>query len=305
VARLRDTHVARFGASKVSIIQDAALPAPLETLKASGTAHIQVISVEPHYAKYKAMGRVGSFELNHLVDEFLLETPFTKSGKARGDVKAQCMRHLIMKVETGTSFPYVKKRLRIVQQETHEMEPIDVALDAMTKKCDSLERVVSAKSKEGDKEGAHPDMKGLQLQLQGIVSIQVNSGPMEYASVFLSTQTRDQFAAKKVKELQEQFARMLSLVDMGLKRNNLTIQADQREYQRDLQDKYVAMTRDLEPLLGKAVKSKSRGGVDGYGSILKRISYSSASSQAKMLGGGAPVMFLGGSARVEARGSTA
>jgi len=224
VARLRDTHVARFGASKVTIIQDAALPAPLETLKACGTAHIQVISVEPHYAKYKAMGRVGSFELNHLVDEFLLETPFTKSGKARGDVKAQCMRHLIMKVETGTSFPYVKKRLRIVQQETHEMEPIDVALDAMTKKCDSLERVVSAKSKEGDKEGAHPDMKGLQLQLQGIVSIQVNSGPMEYASVFLSTQTRDQFAAKKVKELQEQFARMLSLVDMGLKRNNLTIQ---------------------------------------------------------------------------------
>ena len=81
-------------------------------------------------------------------------------------------------------------------------------------------------------------------------------------------------------------------------------QADQREYQRDLQDKFVVMTRDLGPLLGKALKSKGQGRLDGYESTLKRISYSSASSQAKMLGGGAPVMFLG-TARVETRGSTA
>ena len=84
---------------------------------------------------------------------------------------------------------------------------------------------------------------------------------MEYASVFLSPQTRGEFAAKKVKQLQGQFGRMLSLVDVGLKRNNLTIQADQREYQRDLQQKFFAMSRDLEPLLGKQAPVTSRSSV--------------------------------------------
>ena len=51
---------------------------------------------------------------------------------------------------------------------------------------------------------------------------------MEYASVFLSPQTRDNFESKKVNQLQEEFTRLLSLVDVGLKRNNVSIQVPYR-----------------------------------------------------------------------------
>jgi hypothetical protein len=89
-------------------------------------------------------------------------------------------------VEEGHTFPSVKKRLKVVRNEKLVLEPIDVAIKAMDTKVKGLERVVNAKSKPDAKDGAHPDHIGLQLQLQGIVSIQVNEGPMECVVVLLA-----------------------------------------------------------------------------------------------------------------------
>ena len=47
----------------------------------------------------------------------------------------------------------------------------------MRKKATALEALVAS---------AHPNKVLMQLQLQGIVSLQVNSGPMEFANVFLA-----------------------------------------------------------------------------------------------------------------------
>lgn len=57
-----------------------------------------------------------------------------------------------------------------------ELEPIDVAIEEMTKKVNTIRTIVVRK---------RTDMKMLQMQLQGSLSLQVNAGPMEYASVFL------------------------------------------------------------------------------------------------------------------------
>ena len=158
------------------------------------------------------------FDENHDVRELVFETPFTVSGKARGSVEAQCKRKTIVTLEEGLSFPYLKKRLRVVAQRELVMEPIDVAIEEMEAKVSSLINVVRSQ-----------DMVMLQMQVQGIVSMQVNAGPTEFASVFLS-KTKASQPPEKVAALQMLFAEMLHLVDEALHINDRLISDDQQEY---------------------------------------------------------------------------
>ena len=72
------------------------------------------------------------------------------------------------------------------------------------------------------------DMVMLQMQVQGIVSMQVNSGPQEFASVFLD-RTKSSHPPEKIETLQSCFGRMLHLVDEALHINNRLISDDQQE----------------------------------------------------------------------------
>ena len=278
--RLRDVHVARFGASRVNMIQDSK---KLDLGKLDpNMAHIQVVAVDPYFEPEDAESRVGTFEFNHGVSAFSLETPFTKGGKAHGTAATQCLELLVMKVADGLSFPCGVKRLEIKKWDTLILNPIDVAIKAMKKKIDGLDRIVSAKGPASkDARGPHPDMKGLQLQLQGIVSIQVNAGPMEYANVFLNSS--DTFDPEKITALQEHFGRMLQLVDLGLKRNAKTISEDQEEYQRDLEEKYELMRQALQPMLDDDNDQAALDDATGHDmhDVLQQIGHSAVSSPSR------------------------
>jgi hypothetical protein len=47
-------------------------------------------------------------------ERFIFETPFTKSGKAHGDTAEQYKRKTVLTLESY--FPYLKKRLKVVQK---------------------------------------------------------------------------------------------------------------------------------------------------------------------------------------------
>lgn len=49
------------------------------------------------------------------------------------------------------------------------------------------------------------DVKKLQLRLQGSVCVQVNAGPLAYATAFLDPTRRGQFPEVKVEELKDIF----------------------------------------------------------------------------------------------------
>ncbi len=74
-------------------------------------------------------------------------------------------------VAASHSFPYVKKRILVVYHKEEVLTPIEVAIDEMTQKVAELEDVVNLKD---------PDVKKLQLKLQGSVSAQVLSGVNTY-----------------------------------------------------------------------------------------------------------------------------
>ena len=92
------------------------------------------------------------------------------------------------------SFPYVKKRIQVTKKRTTELTPIEVAIDQMQTKVSELEEVVFTRP---------TDAKKLQLILQGSVCVQVNAGPLAYASVFLDPMTVAMYPEEKVEELKD------------------------------------------------------------------------------------------------------
>ena len=76
------------------------------------------------------------------------------------------------------AFPYVKKRIAIIYHHSENLSPIDFAVDEMSKKVTELNEVVYQ---------TKPDLKQLQLKLQGCVSAQVSKKVTELNEVVYQT----------------------------------------------------------------------------------------------------------------------
>ena len=63
-------------------------------------------------------------------------------------------------------FPYVEKRIVVDMVQSFELSPIEVACESMKRSIKDLKAVTVSKQ---------PDMKRLQLKLQGCVGTQVNA----------------------------------------------------------------------------------------------------------------------------------
>ncbi|OBS79281.1 hypothetical protein A6R68_18330, partial [Neotoma lepida] len=111
-------------------------------------AYIQVTYVTPFFEEKEIEDRKTDFEMHHNINRFVFETPFTLSGKKHAS-------HL---------FPYVKKRIQVISQSSTELNPIEVAIDEMSKKVSELNQLCTTDE---------VDMIRLQLKLQGSVSVKV------------------------------------------------------------------------------------------------------------------------------------
>lgn len=67
-------------------------------------------------------------------------------------------------------FPYVKKRIQVISQSSTELNPIEVAIDEMSRKVSELNQLCTTEE---------VDMIRLQLKLQGSVSVKVSKQPPE------------------------------------------------------------------------------------------------------------------------------
>ena len=94
-----------------------------------------------------------------------------------------------------------------------ELSPIEVAVEDMKAKVTDLTEVVCQRT---------PDIKKLQLKLQGSVSVQVHAGPVAYAEVFLSKRAGDKWHHNKIAALKEHF-RYAMFDSVQLSRNDSQI----------------------------------------------------------------------------------
>ncbi|XP_053314862.1 dedicator of cytokinesis protein 10 isoform X2 [Spea bombifrons] len=249
--RLLKLYADKFGADNVKIIQDSNKVNPKDL--DSKFAYIQVTYVTPYFDEKETEDRKTDFERHHNINRFVFETPFTLSGKKHGGVEEQCKRRTIL--TTSHSFPYVKKRIQVVKQTSTELNPIEVAIDEMSKKVLELQQLCLM-------EGV--DMIRLQLKLQGSVSVKVNAGPMAYARAFLTETNANNYPESQVKHLKDIFRQFADTCGLALEVNERLIKEDQLEYQEEMKSHYRDILAELsevmnEPMTYKEDPTKHQG----------------------------------------------
>lgn len=239
--RLQRLYSSKFGEGVVKMMTDSASVDPSEL--DPKFAHIQVTHVTPYFDKTDLEERQTEFEQNHDICRFMFETPFTKDGKkTRGMPQEQWKRRAILTTEK--SFPYVTKRIRVVDRVIEELSPIEVALDEMQARVLELEEVALSKP---------TDAKKLQLRLQGSVCVQVNAGPLAYAHAFLEPSQVELYPDDKVEDLRDVFREFVKICYAALQVNSKIITAEQQEYQEVLRQNYHKLCQELSQLFGEPV----------------------------------------------------
>ncbi|XP_027446421.1 dedicator of cytokinesis protein 9 isoform X7 [Zalophus californianus] len=238
--RLLKLYSDKFGSENVKMIQDSGKVNPKDL--DSKYAYIQVTHVVPFFDEKELQERKTEFERSHNIRRFMFEMPFTQTGKRQGGVEEQCKRRTIL--TAIHCFPYVKKRIPVMYQHHTDLNPIEVAIDEMSKKVAELRQLCSS---------AEVDMIKLQLKLQGSVSVQVNAGPLAYARAFLDDTNTKRYPDNKVKLLKEVFRQFVEACGQALAVNERLIKEDQLEYQEEMKANYREMAKELSEIMHEQI----------------------------------------------------
>ncbi|XP_077960831.1 dedicator of cytokinesis protein 10 isoform X12 [Gasterosteus aculeatus] len=249
--RLLKLYSDKFGADNVKMIQDSNKVNPKDL--DPKFAYIQVTYVVPYFDEKEQQDKRTDFERHHNINRFVFETPFTLSGKKHGDVEEQCKRRTIL--TTSSSFPYLKKRIQVVEQQSTEMNPIEVAIDEMSHKVSELNQLCNMEE---------VDMIRLQLKLQGSVSVKVNAGPMAYARAFLEEKNAKKYPDNQVKLLKEIFRQFADACGQALDVNERLIKEDQLEYQEEMRAHYRDMLTELSGVMNEQIPHTRQPGTERH-----------------------------------------
>ncbi|XP_036055618.1 dedicator of cytokinesis protein 9 isoform X10 [Onychomys torridus] len=238
--RLLKLYSDKFGSENVKMIQDSGKVNPKDL--DSKFAYIQVTHVTPFFDEKELQERKTEFERCHNIRRFMFEMPFTQTGKRQGGVEEQCKRLTIL--TAIHCFPYVKKRIPVMYQHHTDLNPIEVAIDEMSRKVAELRQLCAS---------AEVDMIKLQLKLQGSVSVQVNAGPLAYARAFLDDTNTKRYPDNKVKLLKEVFRQFVEACGQALAVNERLIKEDQLEYQEEMKANYREMAKELSDIMREQI----------------------------------------------------
>nr|VZI45604.1 unnamed protein product [Spirometra erinaceieuropaei] len=240
-ARLKEYYDKRFGNSNVFVLKDSK-KVNSEDLD-EGKLYIQITYVEPYYSQFEARRKATIFGRNYGIKKFLIVTPFTMSGAARGRLTEQYQRNTI--ITTARTFPYLTTRVEIVAREDVVLSPMEVALQDVIQRNRQLTRALTVHP---------PDAKFLQMVLQGCVSTTVNQGPLEVARLFLGhssprTGTDGEDTLRIKNSLRISLKEFLRKSEEAIDVNRRLIGPDQEEYQQELERSFGEIKRQMSPLL--------------------------------------------------------
>ncbi|XP_077600293.1 dedicator of cytokinesis protein 8-like isoform X2 [Stigmatopora nigra] len=238
--RLENFYGQCFGEDVLVMIKDST-PVDRKQLNPK-KAYIQVTYVEPYFDDYEMKDRLTNFEKNFNLRRFLYTTPFTKSGRPRGELNEQYKRKTIL--TTMHAFPYVKTRINVIQKEEFDLTPIEVAIEDMQKKTRELAVATHREQ---------PDAVMLQMLLQGSVGATVNQGPLEVAQVFLNEIPVDPKLFRHHNKLRLCFKEFIMRCGEAVEKNKHLITSDQKEYQQELKKNYNRLRENLRPMLERKI----------------------------------------------------
>uniref|UniRef100_A0A671L4A2 Dedicator of cytokinesis 8 n=1 Tax=Sinocyclocheilus anshuiensis TaxID=1608454 RepID=A0A671L4A2_9TELE len=238
--RLENFYSQCFGDGVLEMIKDST---PVDRKKLNpNKAYIQITFVEPYFDDYEMKDRLTNFEKNFNLRRFMYTTPFTKSGRPRGELNEQYKRKTIL--TTMHAFPYIKTRINVIQKEEFDLTPIEVAIEDMQKKTRELAEATHREK---------PDAVMLQMVLQGSVTATVNQGPLEVAQVFLNEIPADPKLFRHHNKLRLCFKEFILRCGEAIEKNKQLITPDQKEYQQEMKKNYNKLRENLRPMLERKI----------------------------------------------------
>ncbi|XP_051508560.1 dedicator of cytokinesis protein 8-like isoform X2 [Myxocyprinus asiaticus] len=238
--RLENFYSQCFGDGVLEMIKDST---PVDRNKLNpNKAYIQITFVEPYFDDYEMKDRLTNFEKNFNLRRFMYTTPFTKSGRPRGELNEQYKRKTIL--TTMHAFPYIKTRINVIQKEEFDLTPIEVAIEDMQKKTRELAEATHREK---------PDAVMLQMVLQGSVTATVNQGPLEVAQVFLNEIPADPKLFRHHNKLRLCFKEFILRCGEAVEKNKQLITPDQKEYQHEMKKNYNKLRENLRPMLERKI----------------------------------------------------
>ena len=200
--------------------------------------YIQITHVEAYFLRESKEERQTKFEKENNLSHFFFDTPFTKTGRPHGSVDSQYM--LVTILRTRNVFPYLKRRIEVIDSETVELSPIEVAVSALKKRTAELDKVIRCDP---------PDFNLLELTLQGSVGTTVNEGPLEYYRVFLSPDKIRKQAVNHVETLKVAFKHFIQSSFHALELVSRILGETRIDYQEQLFANYQELVDTLDPIL--------------------------------------------------------
>jgi len=211
----------------------------------------QISAVTEYYTlkEMQAKGRRFMWNMN----KFIYEVPFTASGTTHaGEMDQQYKRKCILTLEK--SFPYIKKRLRVIEKTDVILSPIECSTEIIEGRCVALQAEVNR--------GLNANTKTLQIVLQGSVLLQVNLGPLEICRAFLSESSisSGRYKLEHINKLKETLGLFAALCGEALELNHSLITADpvQLQYHEEMSMGYKTLLDTLQNKYGVVVPPPSK-----------------------------------------------
>lgn len=224
--RIKTQYESKFGHGNVVVLGNRYDPAKLDL---ENCVYVQLLGVEPYLDATEMEQRRTPFERRFNLSRFIFEAPFTKSGKAHSDdIREQQKKKIIMTTENP--FPYVIKRLKIIEKVEQVLTPIQTSTELIEGRCALLENELNQHP---------PNSKTLQIVLQGSVLLQVNVGPTAICSTFLSE--RQNYPADDIDRLERATRHFVTLCGKALLLNKTIIEPAQKLFHEQLEKGYLSL----------------------------------------------------------------
>jgi len=238
-SRLLTQYTDKYGKDTVKNIAPSDLKDELK--KSNDYCYLQIVAVEPYFPPQQLDLRKSNWEKHFNSRRFYFLTPFTKSGQKQAvSLADQYTKKTLLEVEK--SFPYVKDRLFVIKKDEELVSPIMTALNVVTGRCEALMK---------EKNAQPPNVKTLQLTLQGSVLVTVNSGLLEIAKTFLKKEDKNKELKNEDDDIRKLKEALISFGNLAFDvlELNKKVAPEQKEFQRELEIGYHKITIELETYL--------------------------------------------------------